>query len=53
MLLITYLPNILEFLGKSRKLTSHPAVSEVFKIVPEIVIWQVHILSTSLTVTEC
>ena len=53
MLLITYLPTILEFPGQSRKLTSHPAVSEAFKIFLEIVMWQLHILSTSLTVTEC
>jgi len=36
------LPTIPEFLGQSRKLTSHPAVLETFKIVPEII----HVAST-------
>jgi len=53
MLLITYLQTVLEFPGQSRKLTTRPAVSEQFIMFAEIVMQQVHILSTSLTVTEC
>ena len=41
-LTITYLATVLEFLGQSWKLTSHPAVPETFKIVQEII----HVAST-------
>jgi len=42
--LLSYLPTVPEFPGQSWKLTSQLAVPEVFKIVPGILTWQVHIL---------
>jgi len=35
------------------KLTSCPSVLEAFKLSQKLFMWQAHILSTSLTVTEC